>query len=138
MATKHSYVRNVWRRLSVALLAVVFCCTLSACEIHTPEDEAISQRTQIVLMDWHVAGFWVINSPVAWVRVYNYNQVPIKDITFQYNTFDEEGHPLNQGTFTIEGTVPPMTSKNFIELYLGLVDLPSQRLSIKILSARRA
>jgi hypothetical protein len=111
---------------------------LSGCEVHSPEEQALTHNTQVLLMDWHIAGLWVINSPVAWVRVYNYNSVPIKEITFQYNTFTDDGKPLNEGTFTIEGQVDPRTSKNFVELYLGLVDLPSQRLNIKLLSVKRA
>lgn len=135
MLNNFSYVGNTWRRLCVALFA---CILLVGCEAHNPESQILTQRTQILLMDWHVAGLWVINCPVAWVRVYNYNMVPIKEITFAYYTFTEDGRPLNEGTFTIEGTVEPQTSKNFIELYLGLVDLPSQRLTIKLLSVKRA
>jgi hypothetical protein len=88
-------------------------------------------------MDWHVAGFWVINSPVAWIRVENYNDVPIREITFEYRTFTDEGKLLDKGTFTIEGTVPARSMKNFIELYLGLVDLYSQRLDVRLLSVKR-
>jgi hypothetical protein len=130
-----SYVPNGWRRLS---LAVVLALSLAGCEFHSPDEERLTANTQIALMDWHVAGFWVINSPVAWIRVANYNQVPIKEITFQYQTFTEDGRPLNKGTFTIEGTVAPRSMKNFIELYLGIVDLYSQRLDVKLLSVKPA
>lgn len=130
-----AYVWQGWRRLCVAFFA---CLLLFGCESIDPDQATLTQNTQIVLMDWHVAGLWVINCPVAWVRVYNYNPVPIKEITFQYNTYTEDGRPLNQGTFTIEGTVGPQNTKNFIELYLGLVDLPSQRLNIKLLHVKRA
>jgi hypothetical protein len=132
---RRTYVKDVWRRLCVAALA---CVLLTGCEVPDSEEQILTRNTQILLMDWHVAGLWVINCPVAWVRVFNYNQVPIKEITFQYNTFTEEGQPLNEGTFTIEGSVEPQTTKNFIELYLGLVDLPSQRLTIKLLHVKRA
>ena len=67
----------------------------------------------------------------------NYNQVTIKDVVVQYSSFDEAGNPLDQGTFTIEGTVAPGQTKNFIELYLGLVSLYTERLSIKLLSVQR-
>ena len=117
---------------------MVLALSLFGCEFHGPDEQALMTRTQIVLMDWHIAGFWVINSPVAWVRVLNYNTVPIKDITFQYQTFTDEGRPLNKGTFTIEGTVAPGSVKNFAELYLGIVDLYSQRLDIKLLSVKPA
>jgi hypothetical protein len=113
--------------------------TLAGCGvIMAPEEQALTANTRITLMDWHVAGFWVINSPVAWVRVMNYNDVPIKEITFEYRTFDDGGKPLDKGTFTIEGSVAPRSMKNFIELYLGIVDLYSQRLDIRLLSVKRA
>lgn len=112
------------------------CSLLTSCT-HSGEPE-LTARTQIFLMDWHISGLWVINCPVAWIKVANYNTVPIKEITLQYNTYDAHGRPLDQGTFTIEGTVGPMQTKNFIELYLGLVDLYSERLSIKLLSVHRA
>ena len=93
-------------------------------------------------MDWHISGFWVINCPVAWLRVTNYNTVPIKDVTVEYTTYDAEGHKLDHGTYLIDYTtdhpVGPHDSKNFIELYLGLVDLYSSRLSVKLLSVSRA
>ena len=117
---------------------MVLAISLFGCEHHSPEEEILKANTQLVLMDWHIAGFWVINSPVAWVRVYNGNPVPIKEITFQYNTYTEDGRPLNQDTFTIEGTVQPYTTKNFIELYVGLVDLHSQRLTVTLRSVKRA
>ncbi len=89
-------------------------------------------------MDWHIAGLWVINCPVVWVRVYNYNEVPIKEITFEYSTYTEDGRTLDKGTFTIEGSVGAHNTKNFVELYVGLVDLYSQRLNVKLLSVKRA
>lgn len=133
---KHpSYVSNGWRRLCLVLLASVM---LFGCSGHSQEEQYLTQNTQVVLMDWHVAGFWVINSPVAWVRVYNNNDVPIHEITFEYHTYTDDGRLLDKGTFTIEGSVPPHSTKNFIELYLGLVDLYSQRLDIKLLHVKRA
>ena len=111
---------------------------LSACEAIDPNREFLTRNTTVELVDWHVSGLWVINAPVAWIRVHNYNNVPIHEITFEYDTFDNTGKHLNQGTFTIEGTVPPGTTKNFIELYLGIVDLYSDRLSVKLLSVKQA
>lgn len=108
---------------------------LSSCGT-SEEDQILLSNTRLELMDWHICGLWVINSPVCWVKVTNYNQVPIHEITFEYNTYDAHGKHLDRGTFTIEGGVPPMQSKNFIELYIGLVDLYTERLSIKLLSVR--
>jgi hypothetical protein len=100
-------------------------------------DDTLTRNTRITLMDWHISGLWVINSPVAWVRVDNYNNCPIKDITFQYSTYDAQGHPLDVGTYNIEAKVGARNRKEFIELYLGLVDLYSERLKVKLLSVSR-
>lgn len=126
---------NGLRKLCVALLA---CVILAGCEFHSPDDVALMQNTRVILMDWHIAGLWVINCPVVWVRVYNYNPVPIKEITFEYSTYTDDGRALDKGTFTIEGSVAAHNTKNFVELYVGLVDLYSQRLNIKLLSVKKA
>lgn len=128
------------RQTLVLISFVAFACLfiLTGCEAIDPEAEQIAANTRIQLVDWHISGLWVINSPVAWVRVSNFNDVPIHEINFEYDTFAADGKPLNKGDFTIEGTVPAHTTKNFIELYLGLVDLYTERLSIKLKHARRA
>lgn len=111
---------------------------LTACEPVDPDHDVLVSNTKLELVDWHVSGLWVINSPVAWIRVTNYNPVPIHDITLEYQTFAADGRPLDKGTFTIEGTVPgDGTTKNFIELYLGLVDLYSEKLTCKLISVKR-
>lgn len=124
--------------LILSSVASVCMLVLSGCEIIDPQAEQIAANTQIQLVDWHISGLWVINSPVAWVRVTNMNDVPIHEINFEYEAFAADGRTLNKGDFTIEGTVPPHTTKNFIELYLGLVDLYTERLSIKLKHVRRA
>jgi hypothetical protein len=107
-------------------------------------DPALTKNVYLELVDWHVAGLWVINSPVAWVRVANYNQVPVKDITFQYNTYDDDGTPLDQGTYTLtdsdgnSSVVKAGSMKNFIEQYLGTVNLHSMKLRLKLLSVNQA
>jgi len=93
--------------------------------------------TRAQLMDWHISGFWVINCPVAWIRVTNLNQVPIKEITVRYDTYDAAGNPLDHGTYTLDGTVVPGQTKNFIEQYLGLVSLYTERLSVTLVSVKR-
>lgn len=114
-------------------LAAAASLVLGGCS-SVGNDPQLTQNTVLVMVDWHITGLWIINCPVAWVRVTNNNAVPIKDITFQYNTYNFEGKPLDEGTFTIEDEVPPGTTKNFIELYLGMVDLHSDKLSVKLLS----
>jgi len=111
--------------------------TASSCSTEVG-DKGLTERTYVELVDWHISGLWVINCPVAWVRVKNYNSVPITNIKFQYNTYDGEGNPLDQDTYILEESVPPGGVRNFIELYLGLVSLHSEKLSIKLLSVSGA
>lgn len=121
-------------KMIFSILLVASCVWLTACTAIPAGDPQLTQNTQLNLVDWHITGLWIVNCPVAWVKVTNYNAVPIKDVTFQYNTYAESGQPLDEGTFTIEGDVPPGTNKNFIELYLGIVSLYSEKLSVKLLS----
>lgn len=121
----------------LGLVAALFVFVLSGCEIIDPQAEQIAANTRLELIDWHISGLWVVNSPVAWVRVTNFNDVPIHDINFEYKTFTVDGRELNTGDFTIEGTVPPHCTKNFIELYLGLVDLYTEKLKLRLKSVRR-
>lgn len=133
--------QNVLHRNAFILLLMAICLTvclvLSACDAGEPESEQLAKNVQLQLVDWHISGLWVINSPVAWVRVSNYNNVPVHDITFEYKAFAADGRPLDHDTFTIDGTVPPRSTRNFIELYLGLVDLYTERLSIQLLSVHQ-
>ena len=101
-------------------------------------DTGLTQKTYLELVDWHIAGLWVINCPVAWFRVANYNNVPIKEVTLQYDTYDWDGRHLDTGRHTIpDSSVPPGQVKNFIEQYLGLVDLHSERLTVKLISVEK-
>jgi len=127
---------NLAKRI-LLMLVVCSCALLSACESVPHGEPGLLENTQLQLVDWHITGLWVINCPVAWVKVWNNNSVPIKEITFQYNTYDASGQALDQGTFTIDGEVQPGQMKNFIELYLGVVSLYSERLSIKLISVSR-
>jgi hypothetical protein len=58
--------------------------------------------------------------------------VPIKDVVLEYRTYDYEGHLLDVGTYALEGEIGAGSIKNFIEQYLGLVSLHSDKLSIKV------
>lgn len=124
----------------VLLALVVLCLCSGAFSGCTSElgNAKLTKNTYLELVDWHISGLWIINCPVAWIRVTNYNAVPIKNIIFQYNTYDSDGRPLNQGTHTIEESVEPGKMGSFIELYLGLVDLESDKLSVKLLSVNPA
>lgn len=115
-------------------LVVVFCCgALLSCAVESGDQE-LTKNVYAELVDWHVSGLWVINCPVAWLRIANYNSVPVRNLTVQYNTYDIDGVPLDQGTYTIEDKIAPKSVRNFIELYLGLVSLHSEKLSVKLVS----
>lgn len=119
------------------LLVLAGAFSMSGCGPSRGGDPQLLQNTRMDLMDWHITGFWVINCPVAWVKVTNFNSVPIKDLVLQYNTYDAVGNPLDEGTCDIiDGTVPAGEYRNFIELYLGLVSLYSERLSVKLVSVK--
>jgi hypothetical protein len=119
--------------------SLIFCCLMvCGCGTAVGGDAELTKQTYMELVDWHVSGLWVINSPVAWIRVLNYNSVPIHNISFQYNTFDADGTPLDEGTYNIEDTVQPGQTRNFIELYLGVVNLHSEKLNVKLLAVSRA
>lgn len=108
-----------------------FSVTVTGC---TPElgDAGLTQNTRIELVDWHISGLWVINCPVCWIRVANYNNVPIKDVTLKYQTLDFDSKPLDQGTYTLDGEVGPGQVKNFIEQYVGIVQVESDKLKIEL------
>lgn len=122
--------------LSLLMITVISMTCLTSCA--GPEsDSELTKNTYIELVDWHVSGLWVINCPVAWIRVANYNRVPVKDVTIEYDTYDYSGALLNKGTYTFEGSVAAASMKNFIEQYLGCVDLHSDKLSVKLLSVSK-
>lgn len=132
-------IRPTWKTVSlfcVLAFSIFSCVGLTGCAAVGGDNE-LTSHTRFELVDWHISGLWVINCPVAWVRVKNYNPVPIKNITFQYDTYDVDGNHLDQGTYTVEDTVDPGAVRNFIEQYLGLVNLHSDKLSVKLISVDR-
>jgi hypothetical protein len=117
-----------------ALLFLVISTALAGCSSEVGDPNLV-KNTYLELVDWHISGFWIINCPVAWVRIKNCNAKPITEITLQYNTYTIDGRPLNEGTFPIENsTLRPGELHNFAELYLGLVDLESEKLTVRIVS----
>src|SRR5262249_30416000 len=132
----------VRRGVAAVVSLILAMAPLHGCS-EGPGDSELTGRTVVELVDWHVAGLWVINCPVAWVRVANYNQVPIKEVTVQYDTYDYDGRHLDSGRTTLSdsaagSSVAPGQVKNFIEQYLGLIDLHSERLTLKLISVERA
>jgi hypothetical protein len=118
------------RLLVVASIFLAAFCT--SCSTEEPSDASLLRNTYCELVDWHISGLWVINCPVAWVRVANYNNRPIKDVKLKYVTYDFAGNVLDSGTYLLEGDIAPGSVKNFIEQYFGLVSLHSEKLSIQV------
>ena len=98
-------------------------------------DPELTKNVYLELVDWHIVGLWVINCPVCWIRVKNYNNVPVKNICFQYKTYGYEGELLTTGTYKIEYEFNAGEAKNCIAQYIGLVDLESDLLSLALLPA---
>ncbi|MBX3153186.1 hypothetical protein KF728_23695 [Candidatus Obscuribacterales bacterium] len=117
------------------LIGAVFlaCVTLtSGCTTHTIGNAELSRNVYVELVDWHVSGLWIFNTPICWIRVVNYNDVPVKDVRVRFKTFGYNGELLSNGTYTMEGSVGPRSVKNFVEQTVGLVDLESDMLSIEL------
>lgn len=123
------------RLITYTLICVIFgTVLLSSCATPHVTSKELAKNVYLELVDWHIVGLWVINCPVCWVRVANYNDVPVKDIKLKYTTYGYEGQKLTEGFYTLEYSVPPGSVKNFIEQYVGLVDLESDMLSIELAS----
>lgn len=130
-----------WRKKHFLLLALATVFVLLGLQFLPvlfrgvdPDSEELCKNTRVELIDWHIAGLWIINSPVAWFRVTNSNQIPIHDVCVEYRTYALDGRELEHGEYTMEGEIAPGTSKNFIEQYIGLVDLYTEKLSVKLKS----
>lgn len=128
------------KRLSLVLSSflaltclVVGSLLLASCGAEAGTDPNLSKNIYFELVDWHVSGLWVINCPVAWMRIYNYNHVAVKNPKVAYWTYDFEGKVINSGTYTMEGDIGPGEVRNFIEQYLGLVDLHSDKLAVRFI-----
>jgi hypothetical protein len=114
------------------------CFFLAGCALPAGDPE-LTRNTVLELVDWHITGLWIINCPVAWVRVTNNNSVPIKEVVLKYYVYDENGVMKNEGDFTIpDSIVQPGVRKDFIELYLGVTDLHSERLKVTLYSVDKA
>ncbi|MCA9802564.1 MAG: hypothetical protein KC777_11400 [Cyanobacteria bacterium HKST-UBA02] len=116
----------------IMLLPLLLLGGCGAPELHA--DAALTRNVRLELVDWHIVGLWVINCPNCWFRVENYNEVPIKNVTLRYKTYGYNGELLDTGTYTMDGEVGPGRAKNFIEQYLGLVNLESDMLSVELVS----
>jgi hypothetical protein len=127
--------------LPLVFLLLILPVTTSGCSPELLLDPELSKNVRIELVDWHVSGLWVINSPVCWFKVYNYNQKAVTDITIAYETFDFEGNALDKGTYTLldagEPTVVQANSpKSCVEQYIGIVSLESDKLNCVLKGVR--
>ncbi len=126
------------RWAALLIVVVIAAQALVTCTDGGHGDSAMAKNVYIELVDWHIVGLWVINCPCCWIRVVNYNNVPVKNVHIRYKTFGYSGELLSQGTYTIDGTVPAGGTKNFIEQYVGNVDLESDMLTVELESVERA
>ena len=126
----------MWHKLlPLVVFLVVSASSLSGCSGPPCNgDPELTKNVYLELVDWHVVGLWVINCPVCWIRVKNYNNVPIKNVCFRYKTYGYEGELLTVGTYKMEYEINPQQAKNCIEQYIGLVDLESDMLSLELVS----
>lgn len=124
--------RQILPALAVLIMASQLIAGCSGPNCHG--DPELTKNVYIELVDWHIVGLWVINCPCCWIRVKNYNNVPIKDVCFRYRTYGYDGELLTVGTYKLEYDVPAGGIKNCIEQYIGLVDLESDMLSLEIVS----
>ncbi len=104
----------------------------SGCTALSVGNRDLAKNVYVELVDWHISGLWIFNTPICWIRVCNYNSVPIKDVRIKYKTFGYNGQVLSEGTYTMEGEVGPRSVKNFAEQTVGVVDLESDMLSIEL------
>lgn len=136
-----SGVFGLFKRTATSLLIALVLLTslsLSGCTRVPRGDPALAKNVYLELVDWHIVGLWVINSPCCWIRVVNYNDVPVKNVTIRYRTFGYGGEPLTVGTYKMDGTVQAGSAKNFIEQYIGNVDLESDMLSVELVSVSKS
>jgi hypothetical protein len=128
------------KKTFLLFFTLFFACimSLSGCSQEAADDVALSQNVKVELVDWHISGLWVINAPVCWIRVINYNRVPIKDVTIAYQTYDFDGKLLDQGTYTMDGDVGPGSVRNFMEQYVGIVKVESDKIAIQLHSVQPA
>jgi hypothetical protein len=119
---------------SIGLVAALATCVAvtSSCTTHTVGSKELARNVYVELVDWHVSGLWIFNTPICWIRVVNYNNVPVKDVRVRFKTFGYNGEQLSNGTYTMEGSVGPRSVKNFVEQTVGLCDIESDMLSIEL------
>ncbi len=116
---------------AIALFLLLGSLT-SGCSIESAGNRDLAKNVHVELVDWHISGLLIFNTPICWIRVVNYNNVPIKDVRVRYKTFGYNGQLLSEGKYTMEGVVGPRSVKNFVEQTVGIVDLESDMLSIEL------
>lgn len=120
--------------VAVGLIAIflVLSSLTTGCTLESGGNPDLAKNVHVELVDWHISGLLIFNCPVCWIRVVNYNNVPIKDVRVKYKTFGYDGQLLSEGKYTMDGVVGPRSVKNFVEQTVGIVDLESDMLSIEL------
>lgn len=129
-----------WFQLAKSTLAITLILVatmVGGCSVELSGDPHLSKNVYVELVDWHISGLWIINTPVCWIRVVNYNPVPIKDVKIRFRTFGYNGQVVSTGTYVLEGTIGPGSVRNFMEQSVGVVDLESDMLAVELDSVQK-
>lgn len=116
----------------VTALFLLLGSLTTGCSMESMGNRDLAKNVHVELVDWHISGLLIFNTPICWIRVVNYNNVPIKDVRVRYKTFGYNGQQLSEGKYTMEGSIGPRSVKNFVEQTVGIVDLESDMLSIEL------
>jgi hypothetical protein len=121
----------------IALLMLAFLWFNSTLKKSSNEvNLSLKRNTYAELVDWHTSGPLLFRCPVVWLRVRNYNSVPIKELVFHYTLFDQDDKPVDQGNHTITEEIAPGEVKNFFEEYLWFTDFNSNKLGINLTNVK--
>jgi len=116
---------NHWIRTGI-LLCAVSALVLSACGIQPSVKSPLLQKTALELVDW--------NCPVLWVRIANYNGVPVTNARIAYEARADGLE--RKGSFTIKEVIPADAVRNFVNIRLGAVNPEYEKISLKLLEVQ--
>lgn len=97
---------------------------------------SLTRNTYAELVDWHTSGPFMFRCPVAWIRVRNYNSVPIKELVFHYTLYDQDGNQVDHGKHTITEEIAAGRWKNFFEQYFWFTSPASCKLQLKLVNVK--
>lgn len=136
-------------KLETLLVALVALSPLPLLGLHAAEllfhhkpssslSDYLRKNTFVRIVDWNSDWFLFLCWPSIWLKVRNYNSLPIKNVTIRYRTYNDEGKLLNEGTHVLAGEIKPGESKNFFSQSPGLIDFASSKLSVDLVNVKCA